>query len=188
MEYDVLCSAEFLDHIASAQHFAESLTQFGIKVTMRAMPFAQASVEQQGGNFELAYDFWGTGNPFPVFSYVSTLLSKVPPLSGGPYTSFDLRQRTDVAGEVDFRELIVASGEGLDTNIHKANITRAALAYNEVLPNLPMFERYSNGPALEGARVTGWPPDGDPIYENTLHDDAYVVILIFDGRLGPPHS
>ena len=77
------------------------------------------------------------------------------------------------------------SAEGLDIEAQKARVAKAALAYDEVLPNLQLGERYSNGPALEGVRVRGWPADGDPIYRNTLGGDSYVTVMIYGGRLDP---
>ncbi len=185
MEYEVKSPAEFQDWSPSSQDWADQMTKFGIKVNVRAVTFTQIPIERREGNFQLAYDSYGTGNPHPHFSLVVSILDKVQPRANGPYTSFNLKQKTDSVGDVDFQQLITDSALGLDVNAQKANITKLALAYNELLPNIPIWERYSNSPALEGTRVAGWPPDGDPIYENTLYNDAYITILIMEGRLGP---
>jgi peptide/nickel transport system substrate-binding protein len=185
MEYEVIVPAEFADWSPSGQDFGDQLTKFGIKVDVRALTFTQVPIERREGRFELAYDGWGAGNPHPYFAFVTTILNKVQPLAGGPYTSFDLKQRTDVVGEVDFQQLIDDAAKGLDTNAQKANIGKAALAYNELLPTIPLWERYSNAPALAGTRVTGWPPEGDPMYQNEMYNDSYVTIMVADGRLGP---
>ena len=66
-------------------------------------------------------------------------------------------QETDVVGTIDLEQAVVESAEGLDEEAHKALITQVALAYNELLPNVPLWERYGNNPALDGVRVTGWP-------------------------------
>ncbi|HYN87689.1 MAG TPA: hypothetical protein VER55_04130 [Ardenticatenaceae bacterium] len=60
----------------------------------------------------------------------------------------------------------------------------AALAFNQVLPIVPLWERYGNNPALE-TRVTGWPPEGDPLYQNAVYGDNFVVMWILDGTLQP---
>ena len=185
MEYEVLVPAEFPDWSASAQDWADQMTRFGIKMAVRAVTSTQVPAERREGHFEFAYDGWGGGNPHPHFALVTTLLNKVQPLAGGPYTSFNLKQQTDVAGEVDFQELITAAAEGLDTTAQKASISKAALAYNELQPVIQLWERYGNGPALEGARATGWPKEGDPIYENDMYNDSFTTIMIADGTLGP---
>ncbi len=185
MEYELMAPAEFADWSPSAQDWGDQMTRFGIKTTVRAVTFTQVPVERREGRFELAYDGWGTGNPHPHFSWVATLLNKVQPLANGPYTSFDLKQKTDVVGDVDFQQLITDSALGLDLEKQKVNITKAALAFNELLPTIPIWERFLNAPAPEGVRVVGWPKDGDPIYQNTAYNDGYVNILIFNGTLGP---
>jgi peptide/nickel transport system substrate-binding protein len=185
MEYELIAEAEFQDRSAVGQDWADQMTKFGVKITVRAVTFTQTPVEKREGRFELAMDPWGTGNPHPHFSFVATLLNKVQPLANGPYTSFDLKQQTDVVGAVDFQQLITESAIGLDVEKQKVNIARAALAYNELLPVLPVVERLMNGPALEGVRVVGWPADGNPIYENSPYIDNYVAMMIFDGTLGP---
>jgi peptide/nickel transport system substrate-binding protein len=60
-----------------------------------------------------------------------------------------------------------------------------ALAYNELLPNIPLWERYGNNPVFEGKRVTGWPKEGDPVYQNAFSVDSFVTLLMFSGTLSP---
>jgi peptide/nickel transport system substrate-binding protein len=50
---------------------------------------------------------------------------------------------------------------------------------------IPLWERYGNNPVLEGKRVTGWPKEGDPIYQNAFSVDSFVTLLMFDGTLKP---
>ncbi len=114
MEYELVSEAEFQDRSASGQDWADQMGKFGVKVIVRAVSFTQTPIEKREGKFELAMDPWGTGNPHPHFSFVATLLSKVQPLANGPYTSFELKQKTDVVGEVDFQQLITASAQGID--------------------------------------------------------------------------
>jgi peptide/nickel transport system substrate-binding protein len=185
MEYEIIVQAEFQDRSSSVQDWADQMTQFGIKVNVRALTFTQVPIELREGRYELGSETWGAGNPHPHFAFVATLLNKVQPLALGPHTSFNLKQQTDVVGEVDFEQLITATAEGLDINAQKANIGKAALAYNELLPTIPVYERYANAPAGGGTRVAGWPPVGDPIYQNEMYNDSYVNIMIADGRLGP---
>ena len=102
----------------------------------------------------------------------------------GEKLSFPLVQQTDVLGEVDLGAMVVASGEGNDLEAQKAVINDLALAYNELLPQIPLWERYGNNPAPD-IRVTGWPPDGDPVYQNGTYNDPFVIVLLLTGRLQP---
>lgn len=184
MAYDLIEPAEFQDWSAAAQDWADQMTKFGIKITVRAITFTQIPEDRKTGKFQLAVDGWGSGQPHPHFSFVSSLLNKVQPLANGPYMSFDLKQKTDTVGDIDFQDLITASAEGLDVNAQKDKVAKVALAYNELLPTIPIWERYANGPALEGVRVKQFPPDGELLYENDLYNDAFITRLIFDGKLG----
>jgi len=78
-----------------------------------------------------------------------------------------------------------SSGAGTNIARQKSAVSRLALAFNELLPIIPLFERYSNSPVAEGVRVTGWPRDDDPIYKNHLGTDSFVTIMIFNGTLRP---
>jgi peptide/nickel transport system substrate-binding protein len=93
-------------------------------------------------------------------------------------------QPTDVLGEVDLGELVVASGAGADVEAQKAAINDLALAYNELLPQIPLWERYGNNPAPD-IRITGWPADGDPVYQNGTYNDPFVIVLMLNGTLQP---
>jgi peptide/nickel transport system substrate-binding protein len=137
---------------------------------------------------------WGAGHPHPHFSYVTDFFSynyvsapipgtNVPVSAAGPGMNFPLEQETDVLGQVDLAAMVVSAAEGLDESAQQAQITQLAQAYNELLPQIPLWERYGNNPALDGVRVTGWPPDDDPIYKNSPYADSFVVMMILDGTL-----
>lgn len=191
MEYELLGVAEFADWSASAENLAEQLTKFGIKTTVRAVTFTQQPTEVNQGRFQLAIRNWGPGaNPHPHFAYVEGLLrfNGGAPGAGespGPGMKFPLIQNTDVVGEFDFEQATVAAGQGLDIEQQKQTVTNLALAFNEVLPIIPLYERFGNNPTLDGVRVTGWPPDGDPIYLNSPYGDSFVIELMLEGTLMP---
>ena len=103
----------------------------------------------------------------------------------GPGMSFPLKQTTDAVGEIDLEKEVVTSVEGLDVEAQKEKIARVALAFNELLPIIPIWERYGNNPCMDGLHTTGWPPDGDPIYLNSPYTDSFVVLMILNGTLKP---
>lgn len=183
MEYELSVPAEFADWSAAATNLADQLTRFGIKVTVRTVTHTQHPIEVNEGKFQLAIRAWGAAHPHPHFSFVQNLFThniQAP----GPGMKFPLKQQTSM-GELDLEKLTVDSAEGLDENAQKAIVTKLSLAFNELLPIIPIWERYGNNPVLEGVRVVGWPPDDDPIYKNSPYADAFVIMMMYEGRLRP---
>jgi peptide/nickel transport system substrate-binding protein len=185
LEFELIAPAEFADWSAGAENLAEQLTTFGVKTTFRAVPYAQYLADLDQGNFELALDGWGAGDPHPHFAYRSNLFRVNTEAAGGPGMSFPMVHTTGAVGEIDLEEEILSSVAGLDEGEQKARIARVALAYNELLPQIPLWERYGNNPAMDGLHTCGWKPEGDPIYQNSPYSDSFVVLMILDGTLYP---
>ena len=200
MEFEYLFQAEFADWSGSAKNACEQLTAFGIKCTGRSITYTQFDTEIWNGNFQMASLTWGTARPHPHFSYDYDFRyynSELGGTSGGSTTGasssgdvtkpgiyFDLKQHTDSVGDVDLGALTDQSGEGADTDAQKVIIGKLALAYNELLPVVPLWERYGNNP-VPSHFATGWLPDDDPIYKNSPYADSFVIIMILDGTLKP---
>lgn len=195
MEFELSVPAEYADWSAAAENAAEQLTRFGIRVTVRAVTYTQHPTEVSQGRFQMAVQAWGAGNPHPHFSYVQDLFTYnyvggaalgAGPVAAGPGMNFPLKQKTASLGEVDLEQLVVAAAAGLDESKQKEAVAKLALAFNELLPIVPLWERYGNNPVLENVRVAGWPPEGDPIYRNSPYVDPFNIILIHLGKLHPP--
>jgi peptide/nickel transport system substrate-binding protein len=184
MEYELGAPAEFADWSAAAKNLADQLTKFGIKTTVRTVTFTQWEPRVQDGQFEMGIQAWGQGQPHPVYSFEHPLITYNVAASGGGI-SYDLKQDTQSYGEVDLEELVIQTASGLDEEDQKATVTKLATIFNELLPVIPLWERYGNNPALEGERVTGWLPDSDPIYQNSPYEDSFTVMMIMDGTLKP---
>ena len=92
------------------------------------------------------------------------------------------RQLEAAAGTPSEAALINAMGDGFDTEKQKPAITEAALAFNDLLPIVPIWERYGNNPVNETKRVAPWPADSDPVFKNG-GGDSFVSILIYNGTL-----
>jgi len=137
----------------------------------------------------MAIQAWGASTqPHPHFSFVQDLFTHNIPIAankGGKGMAFPLKQTTDAMGDVDLEQLVVNAPLGLDEGAQKANVTQAAMAFNELMPMVPLFERYGNNPALEGVRVTGWPADSDPIIQNAPYGDNFAVMSLITGQLKP---
>lgn len=187
--YEIQFPATYADWSASGKNIAEQLTAFGIAVTSRGLDDKQAPIDIDKGNFEMAIQAWGSSShPHPHFSFVTDLFVHNIPIAknqGGKGYGFELQDVETSAGTVDLEELVNLSGEGLDVEEQKKNVSTVALAFNELLPIIPIFERYGNNPALEGVRVQGFPEPGDPILENAPYADNFVVLEMFRGAITP---
>lgn len=189
LEVEFLFQAEFADWSAAAKNACEQLTAFGIKCTGRSITYTQFPTEVDDGKFQLASLTFGAGNPHPHFSYDTSFRVRNAAKSGvgdptKPGMAFDMVQTTDVLGEVDINALIDAAGKGNDMAAQMEAISQLALIYNELLPGVPLWERYGNNP-VPSRFASGWLPDDDPIYQNNPYADSFVIIQILDGTLGP---
>ena len=184
MEYELGAPAEFADWSAAAKNLADQLTKFGIKTTVRTVTFTQWEPRVQDGQFEMGIQAWGQGQPHPVYSFEYPLITFNVAASGGGI-AYDMTQETESFGEVDLEKLIIQTASGLDVEEQKATVTELSKIFNELLPVIPLWERYGNNPALEGERVTGWLPDSNPIYQNSPYEDSFTVMMIMDGTLKP---
>ena len=186
MEYELTVPAEYADWSAAAENLAEQLTAFGIETTVRGVTYTMHPIEVNEGKFELAIRGWGAGNPHPHFHFVQDLFThNYVQAAEGKGMNFPLTQTIEELGELDLEEMVVASAEGLDEAEQREIVTNLALAFNRLLPVVPLWERYGNNPALDGVRVTGWPPEDDSVYLNSPYADSFVIIMILDGRLHP---
>lgn len=187
MVYELTAPAEYADWSAAAENTAEQLTAFGIPTTFRGVNFQQHPVDVRAGDFQMAIRNWGAANPHPSFAYDTNFTSYNggggEAVTGGEGMSWPLVQQT-AAGEVDLQAMTIASGSGGDADAQVGIINELALAYNELLPQIPLWERYGNNPASQ-VRVIGWPEDGDPIYNNGPYGDPFVTYLLLTGTLSP---
>jgi len=188
LEFELTAPAEFADWSAAAENVAEQLTEFGIATTFRGVNFQQHPVDVRNGDFELAIRDWGAGNPHPHFSY-NTNFNSYNFTGGevlattGPGMNFELTQPTSM-GELNLGELTDQAGLGGSIDDQREIVNTLALAYNELLPQIPLWERYGNNPAPE-IRVSGWPADDDPIYQNGPYGDPFFTVMLLNGTLTP---
>lgn len=176
LAYELYFPSDFADWTSAANHASDSLNKFGIKITPRGAIRSTQLADVNAGKFQIAIMGWGAANPHPQGSFIQDLQThNTIPAGGG--MAYPLKQ-----GDVDFAALINSMGDGFDTDKQKPAVTQAILAYNDLLPNIPLWERYGNNPVNEKKRVAPWPPDSDSVYKNG-GGDSFVSILIYNGTL-----
>jgi peptide/nickel transport system substrate-binding protein len=146
--------------------------------------FQQIGTDEDQGKFQMAIQQWGAGNPHPQFAFSTDLfLHNYVGATQGKGMNFPMKQTLD-GNEIDLQQIIVQSAEGLDVNAQKDKVATAAMAFNQLLPIIPLWERYGNSPLL-GTRLAPAPDDSDPIWKNALYGDNPIVVMMLDGRLKP---
>ena len=188
MAYELIFPAEFADWAAAAENAAQALNDFGIEITARGVQFQQQQQDVYDSNFELAIRNWGTGNPFPYASYLQPYMR----YNGqgelaGEGAGGGMRFNPDVSysgGDLNVMDTALASSKGLDTEAQAGDIEALVLSFNELLPIIPLWERYGNNP-LNRDFVADAPAGDDPIYNSTTNVDHFIPYLIINGLIGP---
>jgi peptide/nickel transport system substrate-binding protein len=186
-EFDLTSITEYEDTMAIAVVSAQQLTKLGIKTTVRSTTFTQQPIDIDKGNFQMAMTGWGAGDPHPHFHFVNDLFNHntLAANQGGKGINFPLQQKTDSVGAIDLQKAVDDSALGLDLGKQKELVYNISRAFNELLPILPIYERWAKNPMLEGVRVTGWPPADNTIYTNSPYADSFIIMMILDGTLKP---
>ena len=176
LAYELYFPSDFADWTSAANHASDALNKFGIKITLRGAIRSTQLADVNAGKFQAAMMGWGVGNPHPQGSYVQGLQTfNTLQTAGG--MAYPLTQ-----GSTDFAALINAMGDGFDTDKQKAPVTSCALAFNDLLPIIPLWERYGNNPVNEKKRVAPWPADSDTVFKNG-GGDSFTSILLYNGTL-----
>lgn len=184
--YELSFPAEFADWSAAGQDLAEQLTNFGLVIDPRAITHTQQPIDVDQGNFDFAIRGWGNStNPHPHFSFSTAFFTHntLAVNNGGKGTQFPLQTTSEATGDVDLEAMVVASAEGMDVDSQKDNVAAMALAYNELLPAVPIFERFGNNCALEGVRVVAWPADDDKLLKQSFYADNIPAMMWFQGLM-----
>lgn len=184
--YTLIYTQQYADTTAIGQNSASQLNDFGFKITLRGEDMTQTPIDVGKGKFDLAMMGTGSsGNPYPADAFTSDLITyNYPGQAPNRGMDFPLKQKTDIVGDIDLQQATIDSGLGATPDDLKANVTKVALAFNELLPVLPIVKRFSDNPVLTSA-VKGYPPDGDPIYKNSPYADNFTTFLLYDGKLRP---
>lgn len=186
LAFELIFPTEFLDWAAAAENAAIQLNDFGFDITTRGVQFQQHQQEVYDSNFQMAIRNWGVGSPFPGASYLQPYnryngQGEVAGEGVGGGMQFDPNV-TYSGGEINVLDLSNAASEGLDTEAQAEIVTQLALSFNELLPAIPLWERYGNNPLNRDA--VSAPAGDDPIWTNA-GVDHFMPYLILTGGIGP---
>ncbi len=175
LEFELYYPSDFADWSSAATHASDALNKFGIKITPRGAPRATQLPDTNDGKFQITLNAWGTGNPHPQQSLIRPLREYNVTNAGGG-------QKYPVTNGLDWQAKLDAAVEGFDTAKQKPIVTELTLAFNDLLPSVPLWERFNNNPMNDKKRVTGWPPLTDKIFLNGGGDN-FTIVMIMDGTL-----
>ncbi|TMC79440.1 MAG: hypothetical protein E6J09_02020 [Chloroflexi bacterium] len=180
LEFEFYFPSDFQDWAAAATYANDALNKWGLKLTPRGAIRSTQLPDTNNGKFQIAMNPWGIGNSHPQPSLVRPFREFNTDLPAGGM-KYPLKQ-TYSGGAINFDTVLDDAIAGFDTAKQKDPITKLTLAFNELLPCIPIYERLSNNPVNDKARVAGWPADGDKIYTQGQQDN-FAAVLILDGTL-----
>ena len=180
LSFELYFPSDFQDWAAAATYASDALNKFGIKITPRGAIRSTQLPDMNNGKFQIGLNPWGIGNPHPQASLVRPFREFNKDATGGGM-KYPLTQ-TYSGGSINFDTILDDAITGYDTSKQKDPITKIALAFNELLPIIPIYERLNNNPINDKVRVTGWKPDGDPIYTQGGGDN-FTIVMLMDGTL-----
>ena len=124
---------------------------------------------------------WGASTaPHPQYSFIQDLRTHNTIPSGGGM-KYPTTQKWS-GGTIDFEKLLVDAAAGTDLTKQKAAVTQISLAFNELLPCIPLWQRLGNNPINDKKRVAGWPDLNDKIFQNPGGDN-FTIIMLMNGTL-----
>ncbi|MAU09597.1 MAG: ABC transporter substrate-binding protein [Anaerolineaceae bacterium] len=188
LSFELTFPQEYADWSAAAENATAQLNDFGFDITARGVQFQQHPQDIYDGNFEMAIRNWGLGDPIPARSFLEAYnryngQGELAGEAGSPGIGFDVNV-TYSGGDLNVFEVANESAQGVDRDAQAELVTELAVSYNELLPAIPLWERYTNN-ALN-RNYLSLPEDSDPIYANFGGGaDNWMTYLILTGQVAP---
>ena len=191
VSYELTAPSDFVDFFAAGEEVAQELTAFGIKTTVRGIAASDRPQTIKEANYQLLIDFnqiSTPSHPAATFSYTLTegfFGSNSPDSAAGQPKGYGwpLTQTAPDGSSASIRDLIAKSQVGLDVEAQKIPVQTLSLIFNDQLPIVPLYERYTNEPINVVDRVNGWLDFSDPVYLNNQGSDNYVSQQFVGGTL-----
>jgi len=191
VSYELTVPSDFVDFLAAGQEVAQELTSFGIKTTVRGIAAADRPDTIKQVKYQMLIDFnqiSTPAHPAASMNYYMTegfFGSNSPDAAAGEPKGYDwpLTQTAPDGSQVNIRDLLAQSQAGLDVNAQKVPVQTLSLIFNDQLPIVPLYERFTNEPINVIDRATGWLDFSDPVYLNNQGSDNYVAQQLVGGSL-----
>jgi peptide/nickel transport system substrate-binding protein len=191
MEYELIVPADFTEYLASSENVAQQLTKFGIKIAVKPYQSSERNNVHKAGKYQLSMDIGFRFTYFhPFVSYDYNLRPGIgfkndpEGPEGARGMNLPYKQKTKEGKEVDIKDAVTKMAEGFDAAKQKPYVADVASFFNDSLPVLTMFERYLTDPIDTKARITGWLPPTDKMYNNNQNNSP-VARQFLSGQLKP---
>jgi peptide/nickel transport system substrate-binding protein len=191
LSFEITAPTDFPDLLASAKDVSEQLNDFGFDTDVRGIPAASRPDTIAQGRYQALLDFSLVSAPeHPATSLDWNMAAGFfgtnnPESSGAKGLDWPWHQTAPDGSQVYIPDLLAQATAGLDKAPQQAAVETLAQIFNDQLPVIPIFERYTTDPIAHGPRVTGWLPASDPIYQNNQGNDPYVAMQFLAGVLKP---
>jgi peptide/nickel transport system substrate-binding protein len=188
LSFELTFPQEYADWSAAAENATAQLNDFGFDITARGVQFQQHPLDVYDGNFQMAIRNWGLGDPIPARSFLEAYnryngQGELAGEGAGGGMGFDVNVSYS-GGDINVFELSNASSEGVDAAAQAEIVTELAISYNELLPAIPLWERYTNNSL--NRNFISVPDAGDAVYANFGGGaDNWMTYLILTGVAAP---
>lgn len=188
LSFELTFPQEYADWSAAAENATAQLNDFGFDITARGVQFQQHPQDVYDGNFEMAIRNWGLGDPIPARSFLEAYSryngqGELAGEAGSPGIGFDVNVSYS-GGDINVFDVANESAQGVDRDAQAELVTQLAISYNELLPAIPLWERYTNN-ALN-RNFLSLPESSDPIYANFGGGaDNWMTYLVLTGQVAP---
>jgi peptide/nickel transport system substrate-binding protein len=188
LSFELTFPQEYADWSAAAENATAQLNDFGFDISARGVQFQQHPQDIYSSNFEMAIRNWGLGDPIPGRSYLQAYnryngQGQMAGEGAGAGMNFD--NNVDYSGGmVNVFDLSNQSSQGVDKAAQADLVTQLAVSYNELLPAIPLWERYTNNALNRNFIMV--PDSGDSIFANFGGGaDNWMTTLILTGVTAP---
>jgi peptide/nickel transport system substrate-binding protein len=208
LAFELKFPAEFADWSAAAENATQQLNDFGFDITATAVQFQQEEQDAYDSNFQMIIRNWGTSSPFASNSYLEVYrryngqglvageetgggmnfdpdVTYTNPLGCAAAKAMALKPAAQDSCTLNVLDAAIAAGQGLDAEAQNAIIEQLAISFNQLLPAIPLWERYGNNP-LNREFVEAPASDDESVAANPWSgNDAFIPYWILTGQLGP---
>ncbi len=188
LSFELTFPQEFADWSAAAENAVSQLNDFGFDISARGVQFQQHPQDIYASNFEMAIRNWGLGDPIPGRSYLQAYnryngQGQMAGEGAGAGMNFD--NNVDYSGGmVNVFDLSNQSSQGVDKGAQAELVTQLAVSYNELLPAIPLWERYTNNALNRNFIMV--PDSSDSVFANFGGGaDNWMTTLILTGVTAP---